>query len=211
MSEPIRVFLVDDHPIVREGIRTLLTDEPDFDVVGEAGSGASAVRGAEEHQPDVVLMDLRLPDMDGIEAARRVRAVRQETNVVMLTSSLGEGLRVREAVEAGVIGYLLKDVSRDELVRAVRDAAVGRSTLHPEAQNELMQATASPPPMHSQLTSREHDVLRLIGEGLSNKKIAGRLHLTEGTVKGYVSIILSKLGVEDRTQAALYAVKHGIV
>jgi len=211
MTASIRVLLVDDHPIVREGVSTLLSDEADIEVVAEAGSGEAAVRAAETHTPDVVLMDLRLPDFDGIEAARRVRVASERSQIVMLTSSLGEGLRVREAVEAGIVGYLLKDVSREELLGAVRNAAAGRATFHPEAQQDLMQSTAEPPPPHADLTERELDVLRLLGEGLSNKKIAGRLHLTEGTVKGYVSIVLSKLAVDDRTQAALYAVKHRVV
>ncbi len=199
-------MLVDDHEIVREGLRTLLEQEEDLEVVGEAEDGESAVRLAAERHPDVVLMDVMMPGMGGIEATRRLLALPSPPappRVLMLTS-LAEEAAIREAVAAGAMGYLMKDVSRAELVRAVRDAARDRPTLHPEAQRILMKRPEKSP--LDDLTPRERSVLDLVAEGKSNRQIANRLGLTEGTVKGYVSILLDKLGVQDRTQAALLAV-----
>jgi DNA-binding NarL/FixJ family response regulator len=200
----LRLLLVDDHAIVREGLRTLLEQEDDFVVAGEAGDGEAAVRLAAECHPDVVLMDVMMPGMGGIEATRRLLALSKPPRVLMLTS-LAEEAAIREAVAAGAMGYLMKDVSRVELVRAVRDAARDRPTLHPEAQRILMKRP-EPTPLDN-LTPRERSVLDLVAEGKSNRQIANRLGLTEGTVKGYVSILLDKLGVQDRTQAALLAVR----
>jgi len=200
----LRLLLVDDHAIVREGLRTLLAQEEDFVVVGEAGDGEAAVRLATDCHPDVVLMDVMMPGMGGIEATRRLLALPRPPRVVMLTS-LAEEAAIREAVAAGAMGYLMKDVSRSELVRAVRDAARDRPTLHPEAQRILMKRPEKTP--LDDLTPRERSVLELVAEGKSNRQIANRLGLTEGTVKGYVSILLGKLGVQDRTQAALLAVR----
>lgn len=205
----IRVLIVDDHAIVREGLRTLLSDEADIEVAAEAADGESALAAAAAAHPDVVLMDLILPGADGIEVTRRLRAAVRPPQVIMLTSTFGDDLRVREALEAGAVGYLLKDVLRNDLLQAIRQAAAGKASLHPEAQAQLVKETARRLP-HEDLTPRELDVLRLIAKGESNKRIAGALDITEGTVKGYVSIVLSKLGVSDRTQAALYAVKHRI-
>jgi DNA-binding NarL/FixJ family response regulator len=205
-NPPIRLMLVDDHEIVREGLRTLLDQEEDLEVVGEAEDGESAVRLAAERHPDVVLMDVMMPGMGGIEATRRLLALPSPPappRVLMLTS-LAEEAAIREAVAAGALGYLMKDVSRAELVRAVRDAARDRPTLHPEAQRILMKRPEKSP--LDDLTPRERSVLDLVAEGKSNRQIANRLGLTEGTVKGYVSILLDKLGVQDRTQAALLAV-----
>ncbi len=202
----LRLLLVDDHEIVREGLRTLLEQEEDLEVVGEAEDGEAAVRMAAERHPDVVLMDVMMPGMGGIEATRRLLALPAPPHpprILMLTS-LAEEAAIREAVAAGAMGYLMKDVSRAELVRAVRDAARDRPTLHPEAQRILMKRPEKSP--LDDLTPRERSVLDLVAEGKSNRQIANRLGLTEGTVKGYVSILLDKLGVQDRTQAALLAV-----
>ena len=211
----IRILIVDDHEIVREGLQTLLSEEADFEVVGMTGDGAAAVALAESQKPDVILMDLVMPGLDGIETTRRIRSNNPEARVLVLTT-FADDQRVREAIQAGAIGYLLKDVLKADLSRALRDAAVGRPSLHPEVQGHLMREMAGRTTSsegtapHVSLTEREVGILRLIAEGRSNKEIAAALYLTEGTVKGYVSTIFDKLGVEDRTQAALYAVKHGL-
>jgi DNA-binding NarL/FixJ family response regulator len=209
----IRVLIVDDHEIVREGLQMLLAEEPDFEVVGTAGDGAAALKLAEATKPDVIVMDLVMPGLDGIEATRRIHHNNPEARVLVLTT-FADDRRVREAIQAGATGYLLKDVLKADLLRALRDAAVGRPSLHPEVQQHLMREVAgkAAPEQapHASLTEREIGILRLIAEGRSNKEIAAALYLTEGTVKGYVSTIFDKLGVQDRTQAALYAVKHGL-
>jgi len=189
---PIRVLLVDDHEIVREGLRMLLEQEEDLEVVGEAGD---------------VLMDVSMPRLDGVEAARRILAAPGAPRVLML-SSLSEESAVRGAIDAGASGYLLKDLSREELARALRAAVEDRPTLHPEAQRVLMRKPARTP--LDELTPRERSVLELLAEGRSNRQIANRLGLTEGTVKGYLTTIFDKLGVVDRTQAALLAAQHGL-
>ena len=211
MNHAIQVLIVDDHAIVREGLQTLLAEIPDIAVAAEATNGADAVAKARALQPDVILMDVVMPGMDGLEAARQVRTASPRSNVVMLTSFVDER-QVRAAIEAGAIGYLLKDVLKDDLVSAIRSVAEGTPTLHPEAQRLLMRQVVAPTPpsLLGTLTERERSVLELIAAGASNKAIAAQLHLTEGTVKGYVSAILAKLGVADRTQAALYAVRHGL-
>lgn len=211
MSAPIKVMIVDDHAIVREGLSMLLSEEASVDVVGEAGNGAEAVSRAGIWQPDVILMDLVMPEMDGIAATAEIRAQYPACQVLVLTS-FAENQRVPDAIQAGAVGYLLKDVLKADLLRAIHAAAKGEPTLHPEAQRQLMQQVIAPqtPNLLASLTDREMDVLRLIAQGNSNKEIAAALHLTEGTVKGYVSTILGKLQVADRTQAALYAVKHGV-
>lgn len=212
----IRVLIVDDHEIVREGLQILLAEEPDFEVVGTAGDGAVAVGLAQETKPDVIIMDLVMPGLNGIEATRRLHAQNPEARVLVLTT-FADDQRVREAIQAGATGYLLKDVLKADLLRALRDAAAGRPSLHPEVQQQLMREVARNAPSsqervpaHTALTEREFSILRFLAEGRSNKEIAASLHLTEGTIKGYVSTIFDKLGVEDRTQAALYAVKHGL-
>jgi DNA-binding NarL/FixJ family response regulator len=220
-NQKIRVLIADDHEIVREGLVTLLSEEPQFKVVGQATNGAEAVALTTKLRPYVVLMDLMMPVMDGIEATRRIRQAHASTQVIALTSFTDDE-HVREALRVGAIGYLLKDVLKPDLLRAIRSAAEGKPTLHPEVQRSLMQQTVqlqSPvqptstasAEAHSDLTARERQVLQLIGQGRSNKEIAAALQLTEGTVKGYVSAILAKLTVADRTQAALYAVKHNLV
>lgn len=207
MPASIRVLLVDDHAIVREGLRSLLENEDGIEIVGEAADGEAAVGLAVEQAADVVLMDLLMPGIGGLEALRRIRAAGAAARVLVLTSS-HDDQAVRTAVAAGAIGFLFKDVSRRDLVRAVRDAASDRPTLHPEAQRVLMRRPEASP--IDELTPRERSVLELLAEGRSNRQIALRLELTEGTVKGYVSTILDKLGVQDRTGAALLAVKHGL-
>lgn len=212
----IRVLIVDDHEIVREGLQTLLAEEPDFEVVGTASDGAVAVSLAEKTKPDVIIMDLVMPGVDGIEATRRIHDQNPDARVLVLTT-FADDQHVREAIQAGATGYLLKDILKADLLRALRDAAIGRPSLHPEVQQHLMREVAGKTSVaqgqssaHASLTEREIGILRLLAEGRSNKEIAAAMHLTEGTVKGYVSTIFDKLGVEDRTQAALYAVKHGL-
>jgi two-component system, NarL family, response regulator LiaR len=207
----VRVLIVDDHAIVREGLRTLLSEEPGLEVVGEASDGEQAIAAVTAANPDVVLMDLVMPAVDGIEATRRLREAGLPCRVIVLTS-FADDRRVRDALQAGAIGYLLKDVLRPELVQAIRAAAQGLPALHPVAQQHLIRHLSAPdrPALVEDLTEREHEVLRLITRGCNNREIARALHLTEGTVKGYVSIILGKLGVDDRTQAALFALKHGL-
>jgi DNA-binding NarL/FixJ family response regulator len=211
MSAPVKVMIVDDHAIVREGLTMLLSEEADIEVVGEARNGVEALTRIGQLQPNVVLMDLVMPEMDGIAATTQIRQKYPDCQVLVLTS-FAEDQRVPDAIQAGAIGYLLKDVLKADLLRAIHAAARGEPTLHPEAQRQLMQQVITPtsPNLLETLTGREMDVLRLIAQGHSNKEIANVLHLTEGTVKGYVSTILGKLQVADRTQAALYAVKHGI-
>jgi DNA-binding NarL/FixJ family response regulator len=208
----IRLLLVDDHPVVREGLRTLLSEEADIDCVGEARNGEEAVRLARETRADVVLLDLAMPGMDGIQAIRQIREQSPATQIVALTSFSDE-TRVRTAIEAGAVGYLLKDVLKEDLLRAIRNARLGQPSLHPQAQRHLMRrvrkaAEVSPLDV---LTPRERTILELIGRGRNNKAIAEALGLTQGTVKGHVSRILDKLGVQDRTQAALVAVREGLV
>jgi two-component system, NarL family, response regulator LiaR len=204
-------MIVDDHAIVRESLTMLLNEESSIDVVGEARNGAEALTRIPHLHPDVVLMDLVMPQMDGITATTRIRQQHPDCQVLVLTS-FAEDQRVPDAIQAGAIGYLLKDVLKTELLRAIHAAARGEPTLHPEAQRQLMQQVVAPqqPDPLDTLTDREMDVLRLVAQGNSNKEIAAALFLSEGTVKGYVSAILGKLQVSDRTQAALYAVKHGI-
>jgi DNA-binding NarL/FixJ family response regulator len=207
----IEVMIVDDHAIVREGLRMLLSEEAAIDVIGEASNGQEAVLRAEKLRPQVILMDLVMPEMDGIAATEAICQKLPDCRVLVLTS-FAEDQRVPDAIQAGAIGYLLKDVLKGDLLSAIHAAVRGEPTLHPEAQRQLMRQMTQPAPQNllDALTEREMDVLRLIAQGQSNKEIANTLHLTEGTVKGYVSTILGKLQVADRTQAALYAVKHGV-
>ncbi len=211
MTPPIRILVADDHEIVREGLCTLFSEEDDLAVVGEAKNGEEAVRLALDLLPDVVLMDLMMPGLDGIEATRRIVERAPSIHILVLTSFADEP-HVRRAIAAGAQGFLLKDVLKEELLRAIRDVAEGRPALHAEAQRHLMrQIVAGGRPVAEELTERELSVLQLIGRGRSNKEIAKALHLSEGTVKGHVSAVLSKLGVDDRTQAALFAVREGLV
>lgn len=208
---PIRVLVVDDHHIVREGLTMLLSEESDVVIVGEAANGVEAIAKTAETNPDVILMDLVMPEMDGITATQTICKQHPQCRVLVLTS-FAEDQKVRDAIQAGAIGYLLKDILKPDLLKAIHTAFIGEPALHPEAQRLLMRQVSTPKPVSlvGVLTSRELDVLRLIARGQSNKEIASTLYLTEGTVKGYVSAILAKLEVADRTQAALYAVKHGV-
>jgi DNA-binding NarL/FixJ family response regulator len=213
MKKPVRVLIADDHQVVREGLQMILAEsDGEIVVVGEASDGDEAVRLAKAVNPDVVLMDLSMPRVDGLEATRRLRDAGVDSRVLILTS-FAEGEGVRDAIRAGVTGYLMKDVLKAELLAAIRLAADGVPTLHPRAQQHLMRGIAEPetPSPFIGLTPRERDVLALLARGESNKRIAAALNLSIGTVKGYVSAIFEKLGVEDRTQAALLAAKHDVV
>lgn len=208
-----RILIVDDHAIVREGLRMLLGDTPGLEVVGEAADGAQAVTLAISLSPDVVLMDLVMPGMDGLEATRRILTHQPACRILVLTS-FAEDQNVVTAMQAGAAGYLLKDILQADLLAAIERAKRGEPVLHPEAQRKLIEHLARPAPkaeseLHD-LTEREREVLTLIARGQSNRQIADALHITEGTVKGHVSNILSKLHLQDRTQAALFAVKHGL-
>ena len=210
----ITVMIVDDHEMVRRGAGSYLEAQPDISLVAQAGSGEEAVRLAQEFIPDVVLMDLLMPDMDGIEATRRVKNVSPRTQIVILTS-FHQDEYVFPAFKAGAISYLLKDVKAAELLDAIRRAARGEATLHPKIAARVIKTfrglesdDATP---FTALTERELEVLKLIAKGSANEKIAGQLVISVGTVKGHVSNILSKLHLVDRTQAAAYAWQEGIV
>lgn len=204
-----RVLITDDHGVVRQGLRMFLSLDPEFEVVGEAENGREALEMARNLKPDVVLMDLLMPVMDGISATQAIRAELPDVEVVALTSVL-EDASVTGAVRAGAIGYLLKDTDSDELSRAIKAAAEGRVHLAPEAAARLMREVRAPENPEA-LTDRETEVLKLLARGKANKQVAGELYVSEKTVKAHVSAILMKLGVRSRTQAALYAVRTGLV
>jgi NarL family two-component system response regulator LiaR len=214
MSEKITVLLVDDHAVVRQGVRTFLETQADLSVVGEAGSGKDAVELAAQHVPDVVLMDLIMPDMDGVEATRRVKQVSPRSQVVVLTS-YHEDEHIFPALKAGALSYVLKDLSAEELADAVRKAAVGEAVLHPRVASrvikELQGIRSDKVNPFTELSERELEVLKLIADGMSNAEMAAKLVLSEKTIKGHVSNILSKLHLADRTQAAVYAWREGVV
>lgn len=206
---PTRILIADDHSVVRQGLRMFLTLDPDLEVVGEAPDGAEALRMARELRPDVILMDLLMPVMDGVAATQAVRRELPDTEVVALTSVL-EDASVVGAIRAGAIGYLLKNTEGDELRQAIRAAAAGQVQLSPEAAARLMREVRAPESPEA-LTERETDVLRLVAVGKANKEIAQTLGIGEKTVKTHVSSILAKLGVQSRTQAALFAARIGLV
>jgi DNA-binding NarL/FixJ family response regulator len=201
----IRVVIADDHAVVRQGLRTFLDLQEDFEVVAEAADGAEAVAAAVEHTPDIVLVDLVMPNVDGIEALRELRDRVPSARAIVLSSFIDDE-KLLPAVRAGAAGYLLKDVQPQELVDAIRTVHAGGALLHPKVASRLLEEMATDP-----LTPREREVLSLIGRGMANKVIARELSLSEKTVKAHVSSILAKLGVTDRTQAALYAVRAGLV
>lgn len=209
-SEPIRLMIVDDHTMVRRGLATILKVFDDLQLVGEAESGESAAQLCVEVLPDVILMDMSLPGMDGATATRAIRKKLPQTQVIVLTS-YKEGKLIKQALEAGAIGYLLKDVSADDLVRAIRSAHAGRATLSPEAAQSLVETANLPPTPGQDLTEREREVLILMIEGLNNVQIAGRLTVSPSTIKSHVSNILSKLGVASRTEAVTLALRSGII
>jgi DNA-binding NarL/FixJ family response regulator len=203
----ISVLLAEDHPVVRNGLVELLGSEPDIEIVAAVGDGAAAVAALGDHDPDIVLLDLTMPEMDGIEATRMVIEHRPDTRVVILTASADREQMLR-AVDAGALGYLLKDASPAVLIEGIRAASRGESPLDPKVARELLadrRETRAP-----QLTDREREVLALVGEGLPNKLIARRLEISEKTVKAHLTRVFTEIGVTDRTQAALWARGHGI-
>lgn len=210
----IRVLIVDDHAVVRTGLRTFFDLQPDIEVVGEAADGSEGVAMTRRLQPDVVLMDLLMPNMDGVTAIGRIKAELPETEIVTMTSFIEEE-KVTAALEAGASGYVLKDAEAEEVAAAVRAAYAGEVHLDPAVARLLaqrMRHRASPEDeLAEPLTEREKDVLRLLGQGMSNKEIGAALFITERTARTYVSNILGKLGLASRTQAALYAVEHKLV
>ena len=207
----VRVLIADDHEVVRHGLRNFLSVDPDLEIVGEAADGAEAVRLARELRPDVVLMDLVMPVMDGLAATRIIRAELPETEVIALTSVV-EDASVIEAVRSGAIGYLLKDTRLQDLRRAIRAAAAGQVQLSPQAAARLVREVRAPESEPAEgLSRRETEVLRLLARGRANKEIARDLSIAEKTVKAHVSNILGKLGLQSRTQAALYAGRIGLV
>jgi DNA-binding NarL/FixJ family response regulator len=205
----VRLFLADDHAVVREGIRALLEQYGDLVVIGEAGDRDAAIDAAKRLRPDLVMMDAKMPGCGLVESIREIKRATPETQVLVFTSYAEPSL-VRDALGAGATGYLLKDAIGEDLVRAVREVAAGRAWLHPQAQRQMLDWIRRPASPVDALTAREYSVLQSLAEGLSNKQIARKLDLTEGTVKGYVSQVLEKLGVADRTQAALLAHREGI-
>jgi NarL family two-component system response regulator LiaR len=213
MSEKllVRVLISDDHAIVREGLRALITSEPGMEVVGEAADGVEAVQRARELRPDVILLDLQMPRKNGIEAIGEIKAENPDARILVLTS-FAEDEKVFPAIKAGALGYLLKDSSPQELLEAIRDTHRGESSLHPAIARKLIRELNRPsdlPPAEDPLTEREVEVLRLVAQGLSNQHIAEQLIISERTVRTHVGNILDKLHLANRTQAALYAVREG--
>ena len=209
-TQPIRVMLVDDHTMVRRGLATFLKVYDDLQLVGEAESGEAAIQLCNEALPDVILMDMSMPGMDGATTTRAIRQQFPQAQVIALTS-FKEGALIKKALEAGAIGYLLKDISADDLARAIRSAHAGRATLSPDAAQALVETANLPPAPGLDLTEREREVLTLMIEGLNNTQIAGRLTVSPSTIKSHVSNILSKLGVASRTEAVTLALRNGIV
>ena len=215
MTDPISILIVDDHEVVRKGLRGYLETLPEFNVVGEAASGEEALALVAEYIPDVVLMDLIMPGMDGVETTRRVKKISPRTQVVVLTS-YHEDIHIFPALKAGAVAYILKDMKMDKLADTIQRAVRGEIILHPLVAERVLrnlrgESGAGEDPFLDELTEREMDVLKLIANGLSNSLIAEKLVITENTVKGHVSNILSKLHLLDRTQAAVYAWQKGIV
>ncbi len=214
MSERITVLIVDDHSVVRQGVRAFLETQADLRIVGEADSGEDAVRQARDLIPDVVLMDLVLPGISGVEATREIKRISPRTQVIVLTSYFADE-HIFPVLRAGAISYTLKDIRSADLADVIRKAAQGESVLHPRVAarvvQEVREAKRAVPPAFAELTERELDVLRMIAEGNSNAAIAEQLVLSEKTVKGHVSNILSKLRMDDRTQAAVFAWQQGLM
>ena len=212
MTCKIRVLIADDHSIVRKGIRALLATEADVEVVGEAADGREAIAEEERLRPDVILMDMVMPHVDGIEAIRRITARRPDARILVLTSFAADE-KVLPAIKAGALGYLLKDSSPEELVQAIHQVHLGQSSLHPSIARKLLQEISRPsgrPTILEPLTERELEVLRLVARGMSNRQIADQMVISEATVRTHVSNILSKLHLASRTEAALYAIREGL-
>jgi NarL family two-component system response regulator LiaR len=208
----IRILISDDHAIVREGLRTLISTEPGMEVVGEAVDGVEAVQQACALQPDVILLDMVMPRMDGLEAIKEIKRKCPETHILVLTS-FSEDEKVFPAIKAGALGYLLKNTTPERLLNAIRDVHQGKPSMSSDIAKKLMrelQRASDLPPTEEPLTEREMDVLRLVAQGLSNQEIAERLVIGEGTVRTHVSNILTKLHLANRTQAALYALREGL-
>jgi two-component system, NarL family, response regulator LiaR len=214
MPDPITIIIADDHEVVRNGVRSYLETLPDFQVVGEAASGEEAIAQVSELIPDVVLMDLIMPGLDGVETTRRIKKISPRTNVVVLTS-YHEDVHIFPALKAGAIAYILKDMKMEKLVDVLHRAVQNEVTLHPLVAARVLQnirgELGEDQPLFTELTERELDVLKLIANGYTNHQIAEELVISENTVKGHVSNILSKLHVADRTQVAVYAWQQGIV
>ena len=208
MSEPITLLIVDDHPVVREGLAGMLAGQPDFDVVAQANNGQEATQLHEQHQPDVTLMDLRMPELDGVGAIKAIREKRPLANILVLTTYDSDADIVR-AIEAGATGYLLKDTPREELFRAVRAASRGESVLAPAVAARLM--TRMRAPAEENLSAREIEVLQLVSKGNSNREIGKALHISTATVKTHLIHIFDKLGVADRTAAVTVALEKQII
>lgn len=212
MTESINVLICDDHAIVRNGIRVLLATEPEIEVVGEAANGREAVAEWSRLQPDVVLMDLEMPEMDGIEAIKQITGQEPEARILVLTSFAADD-KVFPAIKAGALGYLLKDSKPEELVAAIHEVHRGESSLHPTIARKLLREVSRPvatTPTEEPLTDREMDVLQLVAQGKSNREIAADLVISDATVRTHVSNILGKLHLASRTQAALFALKQGL-
>jgi len=212
MSEPIRILIADDHAIVRRGLRTLIASEDGMEVTAEAADGLQAVALARDLQPDVVLMDLVMPNLTGLEAIAQIVDQNPKARILVLTS-FAEDDKVFPAIKAGALGYLLKDTSPEQLLKAIYDVHLGRSSLHPSIALKVIHELNSPPalpPTESPLTAREVEVLRLVARGMTNQEIADTLVLSERTVGNHVGNILGKLHLANRTQAALYALREGL-
>ena len=209
-SKPIRVMLVDDHAMVRRGLATFLKVFSDMQLVGEAENGETAIQLCGEVLPDVILMDMAMPAMDGAATTRAIRQKFPHVQIIALTS-YKDGKIIKNALEAGAIGYLLKDISADDLAWAIRAAHAGRATLSPEAAQALVESANQPPASGLDLTQREREVLKLMIEGLNNTQIAGQLTVSPSTIKSHVSNILNKLGVSNRTEAVALALRHGLI
>ncbi len=210
----MKVIICDDQAIVRDGLEMLFKLEPDFDIVGIAEDGAAAIEMVEKQKPDLVLMDLKMPIMNGVEATRQIRTKYPEVKVLVLTT-YDDDEWVFDAIQAGASGYLLKDTPRDEVVKAIRGTVAGKTYVDPSVAGKVLHQasghqTQPATLITSKLTDREIEVLRLVAKGLNNTDIADRLFLSEGTVRNHVSAILAKLGVPDRTQAAVIAIQHGL-